>query len=77
MLLKLLTHLFGVEDIDVELLDVLPDLSYLLFELKRELLLEFELEENDGVRFLILYQEGEEYFLLLAMTIYRVNRVVE
>ena len=70
MLLKLLTHLFGVEDIDVELLDVLPDLSYLLFELKRELLLELELEENDGVRFLILYQEGEEYFLLLAMAIY-------
>lgn len=77
MLLKLLTHLFGIEDIDIELLDVLTNLSYFLFEFKRKLLLELELEDNDGVRFLVLYQECKKYLLLLAMAIYRVDCVVE
>ena len=77
MLLQFLAHLLGVEDVDVELLDVFPYLSYLLLELKRELLLELELKKNDGVRLLVLYQEREEYLLLLAMAIHRVYRVVE
>lgn len=77
MLFQFLAHLLGIEDINVKLLDVFTYLSYFLLQLKRELLLELELEEDDGVRLLVLYQEGKEYLLLLAMAIHRVYRIVE
>lgn len=70
MLFEFFAHFFGIEDIDVKLLDVLTYLPYFLFKFKRELLLKLELEKYDGVGLLVLNQERKEYLLFFAMAIY-------